>query len=484
MATAPRPSVARRVPMQIPVSQSFERAAVCAAVGAIASAGLAGAAPFPRQDAGAGIASATDSADVAELIPAAASGLPPVLPGQEPGARTRPGVSPESEGTADHHEWERATGDWGGVRTRLEQLGIVIDGSLVTEWSRASDGGTDSGGIFRHLLDINATLDLSRLIGFEGADVFIDFQTGGAWGAPDAWVGFQPYSNIAIDGSITQLSQLWYEQWLAGDSVRVKIGKVDANSEFAYIDAAGGFINASAGFTPAIFALPTYPNPSMSVNLFVYPTEDSYIGAGVYDGATAVDGVDTGALGPAGFFSSGGSNDWFVIGEAGVTFDRIGALDRARIAIGGWWHSGEFTTDAGTAQDGASGAYALAEARAWRPDGADADDDDTRGLWVFVQFGSADDGVNPVRRQFGAGASLEGTLPARDADALGLYMSFVDLDSDSSGGSASDECAIELFYDIEITPCVHLKPDIQWFLDAGGSGGDSFAGTLRCTIAF
>lgn len=470
--------------MPRPVSQFVDQAAVGSAISAVASAGLAVAAPCLPQDARDGLATAPDSADVAELIPATASGLPPVLPGQEPGARSRPGVSPDPEGTVPPGGWERATGDWGGTRAKLEELGIVIDGSLVTEWSRASDGGTDSGGILRHLLDINATLDLPRLIGLEGAEVFIDFQTAGAWGDPDAWVGFQPYSNIAIDGSITQISQLWYEQWIVGDAVRMKIGKVDANSEFAYIGAAGRFINASAGFTPAIFALPTYPNPAMSVNLFVYPTEDWYIGAGVYDGAAAVDGVDTGARGPAGFFSSSGSNDWFVIGEAGVTLDRLGALDRTRIAVGGWWHSGQFTDDAGGTQDGTAGAYALAEARAWRPDGADADEDDTRGLWVFLQFGAADDGVNAVRRQYGAGVSLEGTLPTRDADSLGLYMSLLDLDGDAAGGSASDELAIELFYDIEITPCVHLKPDIQWFTGAGGTGGDSFAGTLRCTIAF
>ena len=280
--------------------------------------------------------------------------------------------------------------------------------------------------------------------------------------------------------------QLWYEQWLFDEAVRVKVGKVDANAEFAYISPAAGFINASAGFSPAIFALPTYPNPATSVNLFVYPCDDFYAGAGLYDGATAVDGVPTGSRGPAGFFSDDDSDDWFAIAEAGVLFDAAGPVNSVRLAVGGWWHSGEFTRFDGGIEDGTAGFYALAEGRFWTPEGVDrADDDDARGLWGFLQYGAANDEVSSVAQQFGGGVSLTGTLPGRDADSAGVYLSLVDFSGDPSAGFTDDEFSIEFFYDIEVTPWLHVKPDIQWFQNPGGGATeDALVGTLRCIITF
>ncbi len=440
----------------------------------------------------AGFAGAGDVFDAAELVPSAASALPPILPGQEPGARGREGTPGAREGDAPREwfgespwlGWSRATGDWGGSRTALEELGIDFNGSLVSEWSRILEGADAQRSGFRFLFDANLALDLGRLAGLEGAGVFLDFQTANAPVGGAAVDGFQAYSNISIDGSITQLSQCWYEQWLLDRALRVKIGKVDANSEFAYIGSAGAFINASAGFTPAIFAFPTYPDPSTGVNLFVYPTDAFYAGVGVYDGGAAVDGIATGALGPAGFFDDEDSDDWFVVGEVGTTLANAGPFDQARIAAGFWWHSGEFARFDGGTEDGTTGFYALAEARAWRPAG-DLAEDDERGLWAFLQFGSADDAVSAVAMQFGGGVTMRGTFAGRDADAFGVYASFVEPSGDPLAGFSGDETVIELFYEWAVTPSLSIKPDIQWISNPGAAGGDdAIVATLRCTVAF
>lgn len=442
------------------------------------------------------LAGAGDVADVAELIPSAASGIPPILPGQEAGAHQKPKPAGDAAATGDAPrewfggapwwEWSTMTGDWAGARTGLSEAGIDFAGSAVTEWSDVFSGGEADRSAFRFLLDLNATFDLGVLAGLEGGSVFIDFQTGDTGVGAQFHGGFQAYSNIAIEGSITQVSQLWYEQWLFDELLRVKVGKVDANAEFAAIAPAAGFINASAGFSPAIFALPTYPNPATSVNLFVYPCDEFYAGAGLYDGATAVDGVPTGSRGPAGFFNDDDSDDWFGIAEAGLLFDAVGPMNSVRIAVGGWWHSGEFTRWDGGIEDGTAGFYALAEGRFWTPAGVDlADDEDGRGLWGFLQYGAANEDVSTVAQQFGGGVSLTGTLPGRDADSAGVYLSLVDFSGDPAAGFTDDEFSIEFFYDIEVTPWFHVKPDIQWFQNPGGGATeDALVGTLRCIITF
>lgn len=442
------------------------------------------------------VAGVGDTFDAAELIPAASSGLPPILPGQEPGARERGSVSPvpppadsarEWFGHSDWWTWSRATGDWGGARSTIEDAGFIFNGSAITEWSRVFSGGLDNASAFRFLLDLNLTVELEKLVGLKGGTVFADFQNADTGVGALVHGGFQPYSNIAIDGSITQLSQLWYEQWLFDDVLRVKLGKVDANTEFAYIPAAGGFINASAGFTPTIFAFPTYPNPSTSVNAFLYPTEEWYIGFGAYDGASTLDGVATGSRGPSTFFSDDLSDDWFLIGETGLTFGEAGFLRNLRVAAGGWWLIGDVDTFDGGTDDGTGGLYALAETRVWTPEGVDfANEDDTRGLWAFLQGGWSDPNVALAAQQYGGGISLTGTFPGRDDDSTGIYCSYVVFGDDPTSGLGDDEFSIEVFYDIAITPFLHLKPDLQWFNDPAGDGSvdDSLVGTLRLTITF
>lgn len=443
------------------------------------------------------LAGVSDTFDAAELIPSAAAALPPILSGQEAGARERGAAVPvpppadsarEWFGVSDWWTWQRATGDWGGGRTALEDAGIVFSGSLISEWSDVFHGGTADNSAFRFLLDLNMSVELEKLVGLKGGSIFIDFQTANTGHGAMFDGGLQTYSNIAIDGSITQLSQAWYEQWLFEEVLRIKVGKVDANTEFAYIPAAGGFINASAGFTPTIFALPTYPNASTSFNAFVYPSEHTYIGTGIYDGATAVDGVPTGSRGPSTFFSDDVSDDWFFIAETGIVFEELGSLNDVRAGVGGWWHTGDFTTFSGGNEDGAGGFYALAEARVWGPEAEETQAccDCCRGLFVFAQYGWANDRVSIVTQQIGGGVSLIGTFAGRDEDSTGLYISYADFTNDPAAGYGASETSFELFYDFALTPALHIKPDLQYFMNPSGDASidNALVGTLRLTIVF
>jgi hypothetical protein len=82
------------------------------------------------------------------------------------------------------------------------------------------------------LLDLNLTVELEKLVGLKGGTVFADFQNADTGVGALVHGGFQPYSNIAIDGSITQLSQLWYEQW-------DELARGALSDECAALDAAG-----------------------------------------------------------------------------------------------------------------------------------------------------------------------------------------------------------------------------------------------------
>lgn len=375
-------------------------------------------------------------------------------------------------------------GDWAGVRTSLEDSGVSVNGSLILDWSSILNGGIQQRSATRHLLDVNVNVDLETILGIEGATFFADFYSqAGPNGSEDAG-DVQGFSNIDLDEDVDQLAELWYEQWLFDDHVRIKLGKVDANSEFAFVDAAGSFINSSAGVSPTVLGLPTYPDPVTSVNVFVYPTQQLYLGFGFYDGATAVDGVPTGRRGPKTFFDDELSNDHFLIGEGGFTWETLAGCGPGRFAVGGWHHTGTFDTFGGETDEGTEGLYVLLETHLGNPPPFGANEE--QGVSAFFQYGYADESVSEVKHHVAAGVSAVGAFPGRDDDVAGAYVSYVALSDANGAGLGDHETVLELFYKFQITPFISVQPDLQILVNPSGRDDidDTIIGAVRLELTF
>jgi carbohydrate-selective porin OprB len=380
------------------------------------------------------------------------------------------------------HEWAHATDDWGGLRPALDDMGIIFEASLTTDWSKNFRGGMNTeGSTLRSLFNANLTFDLDRLLSWEGGTVFINFQNHNGPDASGEDVGdAQAFSNIDNDGR-TQIAELWFEQVFGDGALRIKIGKVDTNSEFAFVDNGGEFLNSSMGFSPTIFVLPTYPDPAMSVNVFVYPTERIYLGAGLYDGS-ANEGVTTGTRGPKTLFQD--PADLFVIGEAGITWGGDGGDLPGRLAAGGWWHPGTFDRFAGGTDEETGGFYIVFDQTLWR-ENPDAPDDE-QGVGLFIQYGYADADVSEIEHHAGGGLAWTGPIEGRDDDALGIGITTVWFSDEPGAGFTDDvETAYELFYKAQLLPWVSVKPDLQYITNPGGTGlDDALVGTVRAEIDF
>jgi porin len=262
--------------------------------------------------------------------------------------------------------------------------------------------------------------------------------------------------------------------------MRIKFGKVDANSEFAFVDAAGSFLNSAAGISTPIFAMPTYPDPAMSMNVFVYPTPWLYAGGGIYDGAT-LDGIPTGRNGPTTFFSDKRSDSWFSIGEAGLTWGGVDSWGAGRLAVGGWHHTADFERFDGGTERGVSGVYVVGEQQLLR--GTAGED---HGLFAFARYAWTDENVSAAGQHIGGGLVLKGTFPGRDDDEAGLFVSRLLL-SDAPGATfEGDETVVELYYRFNLTPFIHLTPDLQWIGNPSGDSSikDAVVGALRVEVDF
>lgn len=365
-----------------------------------------------------------------------------------------------------------------------QQLPVDVDASLILDGSHNLFGGqTTNRGAFRNLFELALATHTEPLFGFEGGTLQFMFQNNAGTNGSNLIGDLQGFSNIDADGR-TQVSEFWYEQLFDIGQWRFRVGKMDANSQFAFVEHGLSFLNSSMGVSPTIFVMPTYPDPSFGASLFYEPDEGFYAGLGLFDGA-GVRGIPTGSRG---FSSLLSGSDFFLIGEAGWKWNAGSEwiADQSaypgRIGIGGWYHDGTFARFDGRSQSGTGGLYVVFDQLLMREAG---DESGTQGLGVFAQYGYADPGVSAITQHFGTGFAYTGLLPGRDSDRLGFGVSVADL-SDRSGAGFIDryETATELFYETRFNNHASVVLDVQHIANPGDAGmsRDAVVATVRFVL--
>ncbi len=364
--------------------------------------------------------------------------------------------------------------DWAGGRQKLEELGLSIEVLETSDASVALQGGADSGDVLtRNLFELYFAYDMEPTLGIKGGTLSAGLQWISGVDASSRYGMAQAFSNIDSERRL-QLSRLWYEQAFESSGTSLRFGKIDGNSQFAYVDVAGQFLHSSMGFSPTIFLMPTYPDAAYGATLVQEFGGGANVRGGVFDGALA-EGVRTGERGPKTLFES--PDGLFYIGEGGL--DWSGKYP-GRVAVGAWEHTSELARFDGGIEDGTSGSYALFEQRIWNQavEGASK-------LDGFVQLGWADPDVSPFESHLGLGLALTNPF-GRVGDHCGLGLTRAGMSSaPGSEYDESSETAIEMYYGFEPLPWLRLKPDLQYVVNPGGLSAqeDAWIFTLRATFA-
>jgi porin len=370
------------------------------------------------------------------------------------------------------------SGSWGGVRDYLAEHGFTVDFSILLEANSVLSGGLHRETSTHALYDLNASFDLDRIAGWKDAHVSIEaYATSGV--NPSENVGdIQSFSDFSTVEDVAQIAQVFYEQWFADHTCRLKLGKMDANSDFGAPARGTESIHSGMAYSPAFFTMVTYPNPATGVLAGWAPNEDWSVNVGWYDGASAK-GVNTGSLGPASFFDS--PADYLFVGELARrwkcgTHDLVGGA-----TLGAWTHTGTFDNFGGGTTDGTSGFYGTIDQELSRA--MEGESGGTKS--AFVQVGLADKDVSDMDNHLGLGFHWTGCCDSRPDDALGLYFSRVHF-SEGAGFTADAETACELTYRFQYCSGVALLPDLQYISNPGGDANvdDATVISLRCELSF
>ena len=104
----------------------------------------------------------------------------------------------------------------------------------------------------------------------------------------------------------------------------------------------------------------------------------------------------------------------------------------------------------------------------WQPDG-----DPKHGVGLFFAFGTSDGNPDPIQYAFLAGIGGKGVVPGRPDDSFGFDLartqfsnSFLPLLRQQFNLGLQREDAIEMYYNMAITPWMNLTSDLQ-IVDSG-----------------
>jgi porin len=427
---------------------------------------------------------------------------------------TDPGMADSLEDwlTGDH-----ATGDWGGIRTTLEDAGVTFEGAYTTDilGVRNGNAGSGDGWDYAGRVDFGVAFDLDKLAGLPGLSLFAS----GAWSSgqdlSERKVGNVFAVQQIFTGREIRLSQLYLQQELWDDRLSFKIGRLTTEEDFLASDIYTNYVNGGINGVPSNvpggnFGFTTAPFAQWGLVGAVEPIEGLRFAIGVYnadertiddrrngtrftldpeDGVFAIGEVsygwnqaverdDEGERNPTERLP--GTYDPKDAGtESGESKASHGLPGLAKLGIFGESGNREDLKD-GRDKDGNAGFYVSLQQMVYREEGTQ-----DLGLtpWAVATF-LPRESINGLPVFFGAGLVYKGLIPTREDDntAVGFFYGKLSKDLDPGGS----EKVLEINHTAQLTPWFYVRPDLQLVFDpAGVNSADTavvFGGEIGITF--
>src|ERR1700757_1437841 len=251
-------------------------------------------------------------------------------------------------------------GDWGGLRSKLEESGITPRWFLITDVAGNPSGGRDQGATQASSTELSLLFDLNRIAGVKGGSVFMSMSQ--RWGSrlSTEYVG-NVFPEQQIYGFETfRVIDVSYQQKLFNNRVELRLGRFAATDNFLDSPYDYGFMsNAFCGSPFAILldspGVMAYTGTWAALGK-VKPTKRSHVMATLFNGDPAMrenknHGVNLSMNGPL-----------FSMWEVGYQFNGLPG-DSQRLGnykLGGWYDDSTLTDfESGISKRGSHGIYGL-----------------------------------------------------------------------------------------------------------------------------
>ncbi len=386
----------------------------------------------------------------------------------------------------------KLTGNWGGVRDQLADKGITLDIDITNILQGNAHGGaqTNNGLRYSGSTDYTISLDTGKMGLWKGGTILLNAES--KWGdGIDGKVGSLIPVNLDAhkpgygEGGMMTLSEYIIFQQLFDGKLVLVAGKLDGSRAFDRNvfanDERTQFMNLAFRNNPMIGAFAPYTN--LGAGFILNPTDWLTVTTAAMDseGRAKTTGFETTFHGPA---------NTTVIHEYALKLKPFGKEGNYR--VGAMWSSMAYKHLQPVApfkqmgptlmklvgpkvmkmmdpllpyetESGNAGIYTSFDQWVYNEPG-----DPTQGIGLFGRFGWCRQDINALSHYYSAGVGGKGILPDRDQDTFGLGYYFLDL-SNHMPAMFHSEQGIEAYYNIEITPWLHLSPDFQIVTNPGGT---------------
>ncbi len=379
------------------------------------------------------------------------------------------------------------TGDWGGLRTRLNKAGIIPTLTYVTDIQGNPVGGDKKGFKYFHNIGLDIVFDMEKLAGWKGGRFHIaaSQRSGSSLTRRDIKNTF----NVAqvCCGATYKLVNFSYQQSLFEDKLNIRLGRISGGDEFLSSPLYWLFVqNGIDGNPVGIFlnvGFSAYPNATWGVRVRTRPTKDFYIMAGLYNAnperiKNKKHGADLSFDDP-----------YLIIAETGYHMNEFLHSPGlpGNYKIGAYYQTGDFKnfSNPGSTKNGNFGFYILLDQMIYKEKGGVGLKAD-QGLQPFVSLLFAPDSeINTFPFFLNGGLVYKGLIPGRDTDYAGLAIIYGKYSNKLKAptpeptefsliseitGSEDFEMVLEWMYKIQLTQWLNIQPDIQYVIKPGGTG--------------
>jgi porin len=405
--------------------------------------------------------------------------------------------------------WSRRylTGDWVGARTELAGQGVLFDFGTTQILQGNAAGGKDTSDAFRYSgsLDFMLRLDTARMGAWPGGLITLRGETQLGQSINSKAGALLPVNYDALlpapnESGLTTLSEYYITQALS-EQVVVLAGKIDLGmgdgNVFAH-DERTQFLNTAFRVNPVLFNAGPYT--AMAAGVMLLPTDwltiTTFLNDNDPDGAATRSGFNTAFHG----------REWYSVSqEYTFTIKPLGHEGHQR--FGWFWTSRdflqlEFDSRLQSPVRSSGGFLRRRLVPGWLRAVRVADrivslarlergtddwglyynfdqylftecEDPKQGWGVFGRFGWSNGEANVLEQFYSLGLGGKGSIPNRDGDTwgIGYYCANTSEGVDTLLGTSSEQ-GVELFYNIELTPWLHLTPDLQIIIDPGANFRD------------
>jgi porin len=376
------------------------------------------------------------------------------------------------------------SGDWSGLRTRLEESGVKIAFEYWTNLAGNPVGGLRQGFTYTDSLNLSIDFDFQKLFAWQGGALHFTFTNRDGSSLSQNYIGnIFTVQQIYGPTQTYRLTQLTLEQSFAGGIFDVVGGRYPA-SDFATSPLYCVFMNNGFCGYPGGIAqnlnMPYFPVPSWAGRVRWKPSPEFLAQVGAFE-------VNPTLADTHGFdWSTSGGTGAAIVGELWYVRGCDAPGLPGHYKLGGWYQtqsaasssssptvvpsagaSVAFTRAIAPSIDAKAGFYALFDQAltADVPKGRGAAEVPT-GVTALGGVSWAQ-GPNTVNNGAAfAGVILNGLIPSRPFDTQGFAATWVN----RTIPDQTYELVLEWNYGMEITRWFRFQPDVQWIIRPGATG--------------